>query len=1410
MSTVDLCEPEPVPWVRYCYLPTENEQDAPLTYTEGDPRPLEDLRDVPALVLMAERGSGKTHVLEAEAKALHSEGLTVCLLDLGDLAQEPDLAAALAQQATPPPDGGVWHVLLDSYDEALSRTERPYWHLEKWWKSLPEPARAGLRLRIATRPGLTAAGTPLRQALTRTWDTDGVQFRELTRLNDEAVATAARHFGLDPAAFAVTVQRRGLQPLVSLPVTLLELLRDAAEGRDLPATATEAYARSCDRWCHETNDEREPPKDSEVKALLAAAEQAAAALHLCTARPVLTTRPDARPAEALRVSDLADGPEAGARVTETALRGLMHTGLMSWIDHHRGKFALRSIQEFLASQYLRHHHVPSATLQTLLITGQGPSRHAVTAVRDLAGWVASWDDTVFDDLLAHDPHVLLSTDLAARPHPDADRARLVETLLYRVGAERNGSLAPHGPLLYRLDHPGLPEQLTPHLSVPSADHEYPRLGAALLVIQAAGPQHRPVEPLLLLAEDQTVRPGWRAAALRCLPHQLTPHQQQRIRALAVPPADEDIRAAAVETLWPDCLDLTELLDLAEGIPAGRLTVLLDDGQPDPLRVLAWARRQLAEPPTATTPPTNSYRAGAAQRVARAAHALAWALDQVPAADPNDRLETALADVVADLAARADLWDHTNTAGFPEQLHKPVADGALRRRLAGLLLDRRADSTDLLHLLDGPFSFFPPQDRIHWACRFTALSDTAKDFLPTVLARGIDRLPTPEETTQLQQLTSAHPQLARLIQAWSQPPERGLIPAPRARSEEQWRARWRFDPEALEADLALRPSGEDLRPWWSRITAMVGFRTPAGDPPALSAFHDVLDLTTTPCWATARNLPGDLAAATTWALHNAPVITPDDAKPVVGFCIADVPELRALTAVPALPSLSPQRWTGIAVALLCAQVEPPDDTLRHTLISDALKRAGQAFGTALPDYLERLPPDVAGQAVTRLAAVDPAQLAPVTAWAAAPNRLPEQRRPILRPLAAAGITQALDLTRADTATAQRDGSPAPAAAWAQTVNVLLEYAPAPERESTWDQILADPALTDAWIMSTDTTTGILTMAPSQLGTLYERLVAAGHVTTDGPLYARSGIGHPGIPVGIALTAIPDTLASRTPTPQSLTELERLADIYPDHPRLPGLAHWHALMLAETAWERPSWPTLAALAADTDRRIVHHAAQLAHIVLDALKTIQHQLTGPNGLAPLLWNRTHGRTTEQKPKKGQAAPPPWRWWPMWEEDLSDLVHHLLQTLLAGHRLIINREVQIDRYGRTDIQIDANHRWDTTAPKVTVIIETKGCWNRGVDEAARTQLAERYLTRDRTAAGIYLVGYFDSPAFWTNVKPGEDGRPADDRRHTAHTLDDLAREQHELSASLKTNGAEIYTAILDCRPDPIETITGGTPACT
>jgi hypothetical protein len=42
------------------------------------------------------------------------------------------------------------------------------------------------------------------------------------------------------------------------------------------------------------------------------------------------------------------------------------------------------------------------------------------------------------------------------------------------------------------------------------------------------------------------------------------------------------------------------------------------------------------------------------------------------------------------------------------------------------------------------------------------------------------------------------------------------------------------------------------------------------------------------------------------------------------------------------------------------------------------------------------------------------------------------------------------------------------------------------------------------------------------------------------------------------------------------------------------------------------------------------------------------------------------------------------------------------------------------------------------SVVIETKGCWHRELDDAMQTQLAERYLHESGCTYGLYLVGWF------------------------------------------------------------------------
>jgi hypothetical protein len=261
-------------------------------------------------------------------------------------------------------------------------------------------------------------------------------------------------------------------------------------------------------------------------------------------------------------------------------------------------------------------------------------------------------------------------------------------------------------------------------------------------------------------------------------------------------------------------------------------------------------------------------------------------------------------------------------------------------------------------------------------------------------------------------------------------------------------------------------------------------------------------------------------------------------------------------------------------------------------------------------------------------------------------------------------------------------------------------------------------------------------------------------------------------------LPEVIANQL-TDAATRELRRLASKYPNHWRLRLLARLHANAIADATWEPFTVDRLVTLVQDRDLRLVNDASQLSEVVIEALDRLQNALTASTGLATLLWNRQDDEASTG-------------WWPSWEDDLSDLVAGFLKLDLKGQRVVINREVQVVRPRlsgqRTDIHIQAHplHRPPDTDP-ITVVIECKGCWNRGVLTAIEAQLVGQYLSRNPRWAGVYLVGYFDCER-WTRQQ-----RAA--RRHPRHDLGDLRSTLKLLAAEqVKQKSVSVKVAVLDC----------------
>jgi len=160
----------------------------------------------------------------------------------------------------------------------------------------------------------------------------------------------------------------------------------------------------------------------------------------------------------------------------------------------------------------------------------------------------------------------------------------------------------------------------------------------------------------------------------------------------------------------------------------------------------------------------------------------------------------------------------------------------------------------------------------------------------------------------------------------------------------------------------------------------------------------------------------------------------------------------------------------------------------------------------------------------------------------------------------------------------------------------------------------------------------------------------------------------------------------------------------------------------------------LLTDEEKRVVQNGDQLLGVLVESLSRLESRLQGETPAASDLWNEIRG--------KGKN----FKYTPKDEDRLSDYVKRHLESDLAGSGLIINREVEIRRGTgkgdgeRTDIHVDAVVRSASgdDSDVVRAIIETKGCWNRGLRTAMAHQLVGRYLKDNKCRHGLYLIGWF------------------------------------------------------------------------
>ncbi|MGY3206341.1 hypothetical protein [Streptomyces sp. TE5632] len=1337
-------------------------------------------RATAVIVLRGERGMGKTYALRQEHDALLADDVHAAWLELKQCTTTRLAQTRLQAALTPPAGPGEWHVLLDGLDEGLNDLPQLDQLLDEALDEVPEPDRERLRLRITCR----SARWPARfeETLRTRWQPDQIKIMGLAPLGRDDVAVAAQAVGVaDTDALLASIQQQGLIALATHPVTMLQLLDSYADHARLPSTVHDAYLQACLRLCTEHRRPTDPHQlqaQTSPEHLLAVAARLAATLQFGPYTAV-TEAPDtdnSATSADLRLSRLDDADEPGhlgGRIPCTLwnLRQVTESSLLIPVGDLRWVFAHDSYREFLAAHFLRMRNLQPQPQRQLLWIGDGEARHIIPAHQEVAAWRATSDATLFAELLRDDPLVLLLADLPSLP--DSARERAVNALFALL--ERDDTVSLDHSLLHRLNHPHLADQLRPRLQAADAAH----LLYAALSIARACPRSELADDLLTVAEDVRHAPGVRTAALAGVAEP-TPDALTRIVRLTQD-ASPEVIAAALRHLYPGHLTVTDYLDrIRDPDPAyvgaafflhREVPAQLDAGTV--AEAAGWARRAL--------------KAGDAQSaspgLALAVLARAVSLNEdTPALDLVPRIGEGL----------------LGLAGHEDLLHSPALQTALEelaQALDGCPHTRRLLARHLLqHGDDEPFhlllatipggSFLPYADLLYWMERWEQLTSLNPDR-----ARQAVRFVPPEDTqtkARAETARRAHPTLAAATAFWDTYRRNQQERAAHAEAQRQQR---RFNPAALNTalDEVGTARGSHLLTAWNQLLRCLR-RTPDGSPPTRQ-LTGILNLAAqAPSRPAAGTGPGRrLDAAAVHLLTELPPLTAPHFRPDTSARPPSA-ELTAFALVdnPAALHAGPAHWAGWAIALACNTVYRDDERdIQHTWIQLCVPRAGSQLPPLLLDALDHASVqtlrDLAG-ALGHDASLGLRSL--LHTWALHSDRSPEQWWAILDELAAADDPDALGhlIDALDTDPGGHEPGSPPRQRWLFAARALLQHDVLVDHWAVLRRGLSDPAVLkeyrdlltslptgpDGWPLAhldDETLVDLYTLLLEDVGLQrLQRPLSTGFIQEEDRLVDL-------------LRHLPRILASRE-AHHAAAALHRLALRYPAVWQLRMLARATARAAADNGVQPLEPEHLIRLATDRQARLVRDARQLLDLVRESLAAMEEDLQGYNGTAVTLWNRDRHRFNAST-----------QCWPCWEDDLSDAVASFLRRDIGGHRVVVNREVQVRRDGlpglRTDVQIEAPAPPDTGQHTLRVIIEAKGCWNPELPTTARTQL-RAYLSEPHTA-GLLLVGYFDCTRWNTKKR----NCPA-----TSHDIDDVRREQHEQVRQLTDDGTLLAAAqILDCR---------------
>lgn len=526
---------------------------------------------IPCLILLGEPGIGKTKSVEAEIERLKrekKENEQVLHYDLGTYGNELILYRDLFENQFfknwIQNNNEVLYLFLDSLDECSLHIKSIAFFLTNEFNKLTSINGLFDRLYIRIICRITDWQLSLEKELTKLWDKDSIKLYKLAPLRLCDVELATKDNNLDSVRFLQMIAEKEISALAIYPVTLDFLIKEFSNEKEFSSNKTDLYYRGCLKLCRELNLRRQ---DTGLNGELTCEQRVAVASRIAFIT-IFTNKNKIycndfitnNSKDCLNLSELygyipekINGQEV--EINHNSVKETLSTGLFEKLSKEFIVWKNKSHQEFLAAWYLFNYQ-NNLEIPQIFNLVKHPEGKIIPQLYETVAWFASRNPEFFRKILEIEPEILLLGDLAKVT--EEDRRDLVSELLNLFDCGK--IIKQIDPNLYRkLKNKYLEEQIKSYICKNDSEAQI----AAINIVEACKLDTFQKD-LITLVLDSSEQITIREMCIYVLLHIADEHTKIKLKPLITEQVGEDpddeLKGCAFQLLWPDYLTTEELFD----------------------------------------------------------------------------------------------------------------------------------------------------------------------------------------------------------------------------------------------------------------------------------------------------------------------------------------------------------------------------------------------------------------------------------------------------------------------------------------------------------------------------------------------------------------------------------------------------------------------------------------------------------------------------------------------------------------------------------------------------------------------------------------------------------------------------------------------------------------------------------